>query len=501
MSKLLDILSVEDTAFSNLKSKATKRSCSLGMEFLLKKGTPRSFSDDGTLNFSKNGELAIQVVDYAGSEDDIIPAKNEKVWFKKNLDHTLARSSDLDRLVIQLHCKSMPIACTVQFMMNSYASVNEFSARYAKLPEGVISKTDLEEILSNTDENIINTLESTINELYEQEYKGYNELVNSGVVKELSRGVLPTSQHTEFFTKLSLLNFINFIQIFEDDALMASAIEQMKIIFQLGYPCIYKLFKDGNLNESEKKIENFVGNNKNENNTTCRHNAEKIEESFGKKKIICHENNQPLDGEKCWIKVTDYLGTVKTPYHAVGMSFGVEENPSSMDTIESLIQLLISLGHGSPFELPTLLFESQVPYFVFRHLIRHRTMGIYNWQFIDETFAPKVRAEKGAELSKDAQANMDANIKKISAETQEKYLKLKSLGLPEEACSLVYPVVKYVKFSGKVDIHNLVHFLNLRTNPAAQYETRLFANTIKDIFADWVPIIYKAFVDNKRIVA
>jgi flavin-dependent thymidylate synthase len=480
----------------------TKRPCSLGLEFLLKSGTPKSISADGVPCFPDTKELKVNVIDYAGNEDDIIPAKDVEKWFAKHLNHVLPRCSDLDRLVVLFHCSNFPIASTVPCMLNGAAGVNEFSARYAELPEGNIANSTLKEMFPDYKE--LDSLAETVDDHYNARFKDYRELLDSGVSRELSRGVLPTSQYTQFFTKLSLFNLIKFIEFYDDEenVLMKPVIDQMKIVFQLGFPKIYKLFKNGSLTQNEKKWEQFVNSGTGlKKNATYRQNSEKLEEKFGSKHIVLKCDGTPLDGDKCWIQVTDYSGTMKTPYDAVGMSFGVEENPASQKTIEGFVQLLISLGHCSPFELTTLLFHSHVPFFVFRHIIRHRTMGIHNWRFIDDVYIPEARAEKDKTLKPDAQDKLKSFITNAYDESKSKFSGLDAQKYEDDVKYLLSPAGQYVEFNGRIDIHNLVHILNLRTNPAAQYESRMFAYALQSIFAQWVPVIYEAFVANNRLDA
>jgi thymidylate synthase (FAD) len=46
-----------------------------------------------------------------------------------------------------------------------------------------------------------------------------------------------------------------------------------------------------------------------------------------------------------------------------------------------------------------------------------------------------------------------------------------------------------------VDLHNLFHFLRLRADSHAQYEIRVYAETMCRLVADWVPAAYAAFED------
>jgi flavin-dependent thymidylate synthase len=498
MKNVADFLAVKTG--DAMKMQETKRPCSPGLEFLMKNGTPKSFLPDGEPCFLEPHEARIQVIDYAGSEDCIIPSVGSNAWFEDNLSHCLPRCSDLDSIVVLLHCQKFPIACTVPFMLNGSAGVNEFSARYAELPHSNIAKETVNEIFCGS--NNCDALCSAVDSFYNDRYRDYKELVDMGVSRELSRGVLPTSQHTEFFTRLSLFHFIQFIQIYDgsDDALLAPIVDQMKIIFQLGFPKLYRLFSNGVLTQDEKQLEQFVTPTASmKRGVTCRGNSEKMEMLIGKEQFVANEDCTRLDGDKCWVKVINYSGTERTPYEAVGMSFGVDKSTESQETVESLLELLVTLGHCSPFELTTMLFESQVPFFVFRHLIRHRSMGIHKWHFMNDVYMPMARAEKNKMLAGGAQEKLKEYTEKAYKESLMKAASLNEQMYDDEMAYLLSPASRYVSFNGRIDIHNLVHILNLRTNPAAQYETRMFAYTMQKILQQWVPAIYNAFIDNKRL--
>ncbi|MDR0625053.1 MAG: FAD-dependent thymidylate synthase [Holosporales bacterium] len=468
----------------------TNRSCSLGLEFLLKNGTPKGISADGKPLYPVADDLSVFLIDYAGKEEDILPAKDGSKWLDKQLNHVIPRCSDLDRLVLLFHCKNFPIASAVPCMLNGGAGMNEFSGRYAELPEAVASQTTLSDMFGNAAQ-----LHGVLSDFYSERYKDYRELLGAGISRELSRGVLPAGQYTEFFTRLTLFNLIKFIQFYDDDEnpLMKPVINQMKIIFQLGFPKLYSLFKNGTLDAQEKLFADFL-NSKQPGNLTYRRNSEKLEKEWQKKHIIINEDGTPLDGDKCWIKVKEYSGTDQTPHDAVGMSMG---NLSSAKSIEPLVDLLISLGHCSPFELTTLFFESQIPFFVFRHIIRHRTMGIYDWKFIDDVYVPRVRENQGHQLAAGAQDKLARYTKAAYDKAQEQRAAVK--GNEEETRYLLAPVNQYVQFAGRIDIHNLVHILNLRKHSAAQYETRMMAHTLQRIFSNWTPKIYDAFLANKKL--
>jgi thymidylate synthase (FAD) len=69
------------------------------------------------------------------------------------------------------------------------------------------------------------------------------------------------------------------------------------------------------------------------------------------------------------------------------------------------------------------------------------------------------------------------------------------IGLARELARMNLPANVYTQWYWKVDLHNLFHFLRLRADAHAQYEIRVYAESICDMVADWVPAAYKAFED------
>ena len=53
----------------------------------------------------------------------------------------------------------------------------------------------------------------------------------------------------------------------------------------------------------------------------------------------------------------------------------------------------------------------------------------------------------------------------------------------------------YTQWYWKTDLHNLLHFLSLRADSHAQYEIRVYAETMLDTLERWVPLAYAAFME------
>lgn len=69
------------------------------------------------------------------------------------------------------------------------------------------------------------------------------------------------------------------------------------------------------------------------------------------------------------------------------------------------------------------------------------------------------------------------------------------IGLARELARMDLTLNFYTQWYWKTNLHNLLHFLQLRTDPHAQYEIRAYAERILEIVRAWVPSTYEAFVD------
>ena len=47
------------------------------------------------------------------------------------------------------------------------------------------------------------------------------------------------------------------------------------------------------------------------------------------------------------------------------------------------------------------------------------------------------------------------------------------------------------------DLHNLLHFIGLRSDDHAQYEIQVYAKVMLDLMKKWVPLTYDAFTRNR----
>lgn len=191
------------------------------------------------------------------------------------------------------------------------------------------------------------------------------------------------------------------------------------------------------------------------------------------------------------------------------------EAESTPDADTKLTRRLVRDRHTSPVEFVGLVFEIQMPIFVARQLMRHRT-GSFNefsaryTEFPDLYYIPPVeRCQAQSTFNKQGSAEFlgheDAKIIQnqimdVSNGCYEAYQGLLERGLTRELARCVLPVNFYTKVRWKIDLHNLMHFLKLREDPHAQWEVRQYANVIHQIALECFPEAMKAFEDYQQNV-
>src|SRR5437868_13981262 len=87
----------------------------------------------------------------------------------------------------------------------------------------------------------------------------------------------------------------------------------------------------------------------------------------------------------------------------------------------------------------------------------------------------------------------------LQEHAQQVYRARLGLGVAREQARKDLPLSTYTEAYWKIDLHNLLHFLNLRMDSHAQEEIRSYATVIgEEIVAKWVPLVWEAFMDYRR---
>jgi len=212
------------------------------------------------------------------------------------------------------------------------------------------------------------------------------------------------------------------------------------------------------------------------------------------------------------VRVIDYMGDDAAICQAARVSYGKGTKAVSND--EGLIRYLMRHWHSTPFEMCEIKLHVKLPVFVARQWIRHRTANVNEYSarysILDREFyipAPDALAAqstvnnqgRGELLEGEEAARVLEILKGDAMRAYDNYESMLSQegqkGLARELARMNLPANIYTQWYWKVDLHNLFHFLRLRADAHAQYEIRVYAETICEIVADWVPLAYKAFAD------
>ena len=213
-----------------------------------------------------------------------------------------------------------------------------------------------------------------------------------------------------------------------------------------------------------------------------------------------------------FVRVVDYMGDDAAICQAARVSYG--KGTKSVQNDEGLIRYLMRHWHSTPFEMCEVKLHVKLPVFVARQWIRHRTANVNEYSarysILDREFyipAPEHLAAqsvvnnqgRGAALTGDEAARVLRYLKDDSDRAYDHYEEMigqdGQQGLARELARMNLPANIYTQWYWKVDLHNLFHFLRLRADAHAQYEIRVYAETICDIVRDWVPAAYAAFED------
>lgn len=80
-------------------------------------------------------------------------------------------------------------------------------------------------------------------------------------------------------------------------------------------------------------------------------------------------------------------------------------------------------------------------------------------------------------------------------EAQEEYHRRLNSGVAREQARKDLPLSTYTEFYAKTNLHNLLHFLKLRTAPDSQLEIRTYAQAIQAMVKPLFPLTFQAWED------
>lgn len=221
-----------------------------------------------------------------------------------------------------------------------------------------------------------------------------------------------------------------------------------------------------------------------------------------------------------FIYLVDYMGNDNSIEEAARVSYGV--GTRKVNETRGLIRYLRRHDHTTPFEMVEFKFHAKMPIFVARQWIRHRTANVNEYSarysILDKEFyIPKIEnlgsqsasnRQGQGEVVNPEQAEVIRQLLITDAlqnyEDYEYMLNDDGSGKPQdpsremlarELARMNLSLNFYTQWYWKANLHNIFHFINLRADPHAQYEIRVYADAMASIVKDSVPLAWEAFVD------
>jgi thymidylate synthase (FAD) len=214
-----------------------------------------------------------------------------------------------------------------------------------------------------------------------------------------------------------------------------------------------------------------------------------------------------------YVRYIDHLGDDLRIVETARISY---KSPSKGEEADKkLLMYLHKNRHTSPFESCSITFNIKMPIFCMRQFVRHRTFRLNEWsgrysELADEFYMPqkwRIQDTKnkqgsleltGATESEDFWHSHNTSIaESVFKSAYAGYQELLSRGVAKELARIVLPVSMFTEIYVSCDVHNLMHFLNLRQDPHAQLEIREVADAMASIFKELYPWSYEAHIKHK----
>jgi len=231
-------------------------------------------------------------------------------------------------------------------------------------------------------------------------------------------------------------------------------------------------------------------------------------------RIVVPEAESLIDKEipvldKGFVRLVDYLGGDERIVQSARVSYGSGTKSYRQD--RGLIHYLLRNEHTSPFEQVILTFHCKMPVFVARQWVRHRTArlneisGRYS-VMKDEFYVPapedvcqqSTDNKQGSaeplpfEEAMEVIRQFESDYKLLYGHYEE----LLEKGLARELARIVLPLSLYTEWYWQIDLHNLFHFIRLRSDSHAQKQIRVFSDVLAQCAKAVAPLAYEAFEEH-----
>lgn len=185
------------------------------------------------------------------------------------------------------------------------------------------------------------------------------------------------------------------------------------------------------------------------------------------------------------------------------------EDTKPVSSNRGLIRHLMRKGHTGPFEMAELKFHAKMPIFVARQWVRHRTANLNEMSARYGKLPSEYYVPEEERITKQSTSNKQGSSDELMPNPEGYqdgfdceadnahflYEHRLSDGMTRELARINLPLSTYTQWIWKMDLHNLLHFLQVRKDKDAQYEIRVYADAMADMVKPLFPLTWEAFED------
>lgn len=209
------------------------------------------------------------------------------------------------------------------------------------------------------------------------------------------------------------------------------------------------------------------------------------------------------------VTLVDYMGDDMAVVNAARISYNKEDfgKVELTDADKNTLDYMMRHKHTSPFEQVVFKFIIEMPIFVMRQWVRHRTASLNEWsgrysELEDKFYQPaperlrkqdKVNKQGSSDEVLEHADHISFLFRQEQGKLYQSYHEYLEAGVAKEVARINLPLSIYTKIVWQMDLHNLFHFLKLRMDSHAQEEIRAFANAVYELIKPIVPECCKAF--------
>jgi thymidylate synthase (FAD) len=172
--------------------------------------------------------------------------------------------------------------------------------------------------------------------------------------------------------------------------------------------------------------------------------------------------------------------------------------------------------HSSPFEFAIFEVEMEVPIFILKMFVRHRTFAFSEWSgryttMPDRYYLPSIQRIGGLNphnkqgtgelLSKASRMEAVAEIGAITEQARLAYDRLIAMGVAYETARILLPLTQYTRTRMIGNLKNWFHFLHLRQDDHAQWEATQYADAISSLCQRTFPRCHALYEEYDRFGA